>query len=205
MEVNGKPLIGHVTDRLWEAGAQRIAMVLHTRAHAVEAYCRAAFPHIAWHVAYRDTPHSFATLLALQELLLPERFLLSTVDAIVPAGGMRAFAAAAQWRSEPVVLGVTDCVDDEKPLWVRWSATGTVSALGPEAAGSGWVTAGVYAFSPEVLRVPGNDATRHSSLRQFLAHCVNAGIGVAAVSVGRAVDVDRPQDIVQASRLLEGR
>ena len=128
VEVNGKPLIGHVTDRLWEAGAQRIAMVLHTRAHAVEAYCRAAFPHIAWHVAYRDTPHSFATLLALQELLLPERFLLSTVDAIVPAGGMRAFAAAAQWRSEPVVLGVTDCVDDEKPLWVRWSATGTESA-----------------------------------------------------------------------------
>lgn len=205
VEVNGKPLIGHVVSNLRDAGVQQIAMVLHTRAHAVEHYCRATFPRIDWRIAYRDTPHSWATLLALQKLLLPERFLLSTVDAVLRPGRFLAFAQSAVERPEPLILGVTDFVDDEKPLWVRWDATGRVTALGPQAAGSGWVTAGVYVMRPDLVREAQlrRSADFHS-LREFLAYCVERGIGVAALPVGQAVDVDRPHDLIQAAHLLSG-
>ncbi len=204
VEVRGKPLIHYVVAGLVEAGVRRVAMVLNSRGRDVEAYCRTAFPRVDWRIAYHDTAHSLETFRALQPLLERQRFILSMADAVLAPRALIAFVSEASVRSETITLAVTDWVDDEKPLWVRFDAKGRVTALGPEAAGSGWVTAGVYAVASEVCSWLGRSQVRSMhGLREFFAYSVRVGAAVRAIPVGQAVDVDRPADLVQAERLLE--
>jgi NDP-sugar pyrophosphorylase family protein len=201
--VGGLPLIAHVTRALVGSGIRRIAMVLNSRGKAVEEYCRRSFPQIEWSVAYRDTAHSLETFTVLRDVLLPAPFLLSTVDALAHPEAVRCFTSLAGARREVVVLGVTDWVDDEKPLWVRFDRDGSVTALGEAARGSGWVTAGLYRMMPAVFSfLDGPKGRGFRALREFLHHTLASGGDVAALPVGKVVDVDRPADLLEAERLL---
>ncbi len=201
--VLGTPLIGHVVRTLSQAGVKRIALVLNGRGASVEEYCRGVFPEIDWKVRYRDTANSLQTFAALMDLLLPESFLLSTVDAVVLPAALQRFAIEAARRPEVAVLAVTNEGDDEKPLWVRFDEQGHVLCLGPSARGCGWVTAGVYRMKPEVFSILAQAGIEaFSALREFLTFLVERRASVGAIPIGHSVDVDRFTDVQHAERLL---
>ena len=150
-------------------------------------------------------------------------FLLSTVDTVASPGAFAAFAAASQALDADVTLAVTPPPDDEKPLLVRvadqadWGRRGVrhpsdpnrgsalrVEAIGAEAAGAPWATAGYYAVRASVLR-EAEEARRDGlmALRAFLTRLLARGYRVDAVPVASGVDVDRPADIRAAEAFLK--
>jgi len=117
------------------------------------------------------------------------------VDAWIPGHGFPDFVAAANaLPGDAVVLGVTERVDDEKPLWVDLDAPGgRVRALG---GGSGThVTAGLYAL-PAAPAFPEN--TEFARLRDYLRWLVDSGHPVHGVPVADVIDLDRATDIAAA-------
>ncbi|MGH7859917.1 MAG: hypothetical protein ACREQY_21535, partial [Candidatus Binatia bacterium] len=130
-------------------------------------------------------------------------FLLLTVDAIFAPGALAGLARAGLAAGPAGTLAVTTFIDDEKPLHVAVDERRTVTALGVTASGSPWITSGMYFFHP-VVYAHVAEARRRAlgALREFLALLLEKGCRLGAFPVEQSVDVDRPEDIAVAERLL---
>jgi hypothetical protein len=79
-----------------------------------------------------------------------------------------------------------------------------VAAIGEQAGGSEYATAGYYLVQPAILQ-EADEARRDglSALRAFLARLIDRGHRLVAVKVPPSIDVDRPRDIGLAEHLLK--
>ncbi len=201
VRVAGDTLIGRVIREAAAAGATALAVIVSPVFPEVAHYLRREVWPLPLALLEWASPHSLASLLALRPYL-DEPFVLSTVDAVLAPGALARFAAAAHAAATDGALGLTACIDDEKPLYVELAADGRITSVG--RGKSPWITAGCYFFSPRVFDFEA--AARHrglSALRQFLAFLVEAGFSLQGIDVGPAVDVDHPGDIARAEAFLQ--
>lgn len=200
VQVSGKPLVHWVASGLRSAGADSITVLLNSRGTPVREYLERAFPELAWTFLQRDTASSWESFrLVSRELARSsERFLLSTVDALIPPAEAARFAAEA--AAAEAALALTSYVEDEKPLWADLDRSGRVVALGDDARRREFVTCGLYALSRDVARAM-PEAGAFGRLRDFWAGLVRGGRDVRGVPLSDTVDVDRPEDLAAAERL----
>ncbi len=223
VRVAGKALVDHVLDALAAAGIEEVACLFNAEpgTDAVETHCRTRRGGPRLTLRRKTTASSIESLREVADILssphpdpLPggegtlaqDGVLILTVDAVFAPETLRAFvAAAAGCGDADAVLAVTDHIDDEKPLHVALDGRGRITALGTAAAGSAWITAGVYVFGPQALAaIAAARPGQFAALRAFLAHLVDGGSVVYGVPMGKSLDVDRPQDIAAAEAFVRG-
>lgn len=199
--VAGQPLIDYVLAAVAAAGLREVACIVNAESHGIEEHCETRWPELRFSFVRRTTPSSMESLFTLSPLLGAERFVLLTTDAVFRPAVLVDFLAAAERHTDAhAVLAVSSFVDDEKPLWVRLAGSGRVSALGPEAQGSGLVTAGFYTFDPLIFsEITAARALQFGALREFLGHLLTRGYRTYGERVPKTVDVDRPEDIHAAT------
>lgn len=205
IEVRGVPLIEGTLRGLIRAGAREVFCIVNEEAREVEGYLLRGDFGARVKVLVKTTPSSLASLLALRDRLSGEGFLLATADTVLDPEDWVGFARAASGIGGPkeALLGATAFVDDEDPLWLRAGPFGEVLSLGPAAKGSGCVTAGLYAFPPDVFQVAEETAKRPGArLRDLLVDLLQRGWRLRAHLIRKAVDVDRPEDIRAAEAFL---
>jgi len=162
---------------------------------------------LSWMV--ETTPTSMHSFLRLVETLAEGGdegpFLLSTVDTVASAQAYARFMAAArQLEQAAVTLALTSPGNDEKPLFVRMApGDSRITSIGDAAAPSDYVTAGVYAVRPSILR-EAEDARRDGidALRTFLGRLLDRGYQLSGIPIADSIDVDRPADIETAEAFL---
>lgn len=196
--VAGEPLIAHVLGHFAAAGIGRVAVIFNESEEDCAAFVRERFPRFAPDVILKTTASSFESFRRVLEASPPGRLLVSTVDAYLPRADFVAFVrAASRFPADTTVLAVTPFVADEKPLRVRVGADGRVVEIGGLAGDA--VTAGLYVVPERVRAVaPSRPAGR---LREFLAFLCGAGEPIAAVSIPKVIDVDRPDDLALAEEM----
>jgi len=206
VEVDGRPLIDHALDAVAAAGIDEAVCIFNAEpaSDAVEAHCRArrGAPQLA--IVRRTTPNSMESLFALAPALAAGPALVLTVDAIFAPSVLTAFLAqVARHREADVVLAATHFVDDEKPLRIALDGDQRVTALGGAAAASPLVTAGFYVFAPRVFtEIAAARRLGLGALRQWLGHLLARGYRCYGASIGKTIDVDRPQDIATAETFI---
>lgn len=201
--VAGRPLIDYALSAINDAGVTEVACIVNEQSHGIEAHCRHAWPDVRFEFIRRTTPSSMESLFTLSPLLGAEPFVVLTVDAVFAPAALREFVAAAVRRAADGVLAVNSFVDDEKPLWVALGSGGEITAMGPPASNSGWVTAGFYVFDPRIFReISTARAQRFTALREFLGHLLASGYRLYGEPVPKTVDVDRPGDIAVAEAFV---
>ncbi len=201
----GKPLCHWIAGSLRRAGVDDITVLHNSSGRAVRESLSRGFSDVRWTFLEADTASSWESFRLVCRALAgrSDRFLMSTVDAIVPPAEMARFAQGCAEAKAEAGLALTSFVDDEKPLWAETDAAGRVTALGERCAKRGLVTSGLYYMTAAaVRRMP--DASRFTALRQFLAHLVDSGAAVAGHTLSKTLDVDRPEDVAQAERFLVG-
>jgi NDP-sugar pyrophosphorylase family protein len=204
VRVAGTPLIDYALGAVAAAGLSDVACIVNEQAPGVEEHCRERWPGLQFAFVRRTTPSSMESLFALGPLLGGGRFLLLTVDAVFAPPALRDFLAAAdRRRGAHGVLAVNGFVDDEKPLWVQLGLGGRITALGAEAGGSGWVTAGFYVFDTAIFtEVTAARQSHCGALREFLGHLLARGYRLEGERVDKTVDVDRPEDVRVAAAFV---
>ena len=92
----------------------------------------------------RTTPSSYASFQLVVRRLARAPAVITTVDAIMPVDDFRMFVeSATRLAKNALVLGLTDYVDDENPLWATLDPVdGCIRQLG--GTGGSHVTAGLY-------------------------------------------------------------
>ena len=151
-------------------------------------------------VIVKSTRSSLESFLEVGARLGAGPALVSTVDAWCrPADFARFVQAGVRRLPEGSVLGVTPLVADEKPLWATVDGSGRITRLG-EGAGP-MVTAGFYLLSAAARAAtppPGLDR-----LRDYLGWLAERQPLYAEV-IDTVVDVDRPDDVALAEKIMEG-
>jgi len=203
LPIAGRPLIARAIATARSAGASSVACIVNAETDAVRRYLEETDFGIPVEVIQRTTASSAESFLALRPLLTDAPFLLLTVDAVVaPAAVARVAAEAAAHPDAAGVLGLTTIVDDEKPLWAEIDRSGRILTLG-DPTRAHHVTAGVYFLKPVVYSLADARASSAwSAFRQFLGALLAHGHLLYGHDVGACIDVDRPQDIAAAERLL---
>jgi NDP-sugar pyrophosphorylase family protein len=199
VEVAGVPLLARVLANFEAAGVGRVAIIFNENGQDCAAFARAHFPDLVRTIVLRSTPHSLESFRTILAVSPPGRLLVATVDTVCAPEDFAAFArAAASAPEDETVLAVTPLVADEKPLWVESGGDGRIRRIGGPAGDA--VTAGIYAVSE---RARGRTAPASCGrLREYLGWLCESGEPMRAVSIGKAVDVDRPEDVRLAESLL---
>jgi NDP-sugar pyrophosphorylase family protein len=225
VSISGRPLVSRVLASIAETAPSEVAIIINDDSQTVrDAVREYHWPfRIDWII--ETTPSSMHSFLRVVDTLARDGsagpFLLSTVDTIAAPGAYRSFAATAAAIDADVVLAVNQPGHDEKPLLVRLDEGGWVTSLGDPLSPDGCIpgdmsttdrapspvfaTAGFYMVRPSILGEA--EAARSAgfpALRIFLAHLLARGFRLAAVPVGRSVDVDHPVDIDAAEQFLKG-
>jgi len=210
VRVGGRTLLAHALTAVVEAGADRVVIAVNERdADEVARALRENPPAIPVELVRRTTASSLETFTVLAPHLRTESHaLVSMIDGVFEPGEAARFGDAArdlvQLHSEDApdgLIGVTDRRDDDRPLRVRFDARGRILAIGPGAEGSAWSTAGLYLLPEPAFALP-SSTQGLGALRDLLARLVGSGLRLRAHPLGAVVDVDRPDDVAEAERLV---
>jgi len=215
VQVGGRTLLERTLGLLALAGCDPVGLIVNEASRSVADHAQSLALPFRLETLVRSTPSSLHSLHALGALLrasagAPSRFLLFTVDSIVRPAQLLAFVE--RWKKAPseldLLLTYTDFVDDESPLRIAVEGDGKrsdarVTAVGPGAAASPFVTVGAYGMSERVLtRAAALVAAGETRLRTLLGRVVEEGFRVEGHRLGKAIDVDRPEDVAEAERFL---
>jgi len=193
--VAGRPLMDHALDRFRAAGIGRLTVIINEASEDCRRWLGDNAGGLDIDLIVRTTPSSYASFRLVAERLAGAAAVITTVDGVMASEDFRAFVeAAAGFPADATVLGLTDLVDDEKPLWAELDpASGRIARLG--GAGGSHVTAGLYVLP---ARRPADPTGGFDRLRDYLGWLVERGERVYGVAVPRVFDIDRAADIAAA-------
>jgi NDP-sugar pyrophosphorylase family protein len=201
----GKPLIEWTVKLLEAAGVEHVTILLNSKGKAAREHLKKAFPNLKFIFLVKDTRSSYESFRLVSQTLAmeSEKFLLSAVDSLYNPADLRQLLQYSQDNAFDALLGVTDRIEDEKPLWADTDAAGRIVALGDKAKKKITATNGLYCFTAQVAQeMP--DPARYTALRQYLGELVHGGKTVYSALIADSVDVDDPADIKLAEEFLRG-
>ncbi len=203
--LGGEPMIARIIRAAATLKTNSICCIVNDLNPAVSEYLRSRSWPVPLELMVRTTPSSMESLFCLAPLLSQEPFVLFTVDAIFPFETLERFFEKARNISEAQgVLALTTFIDDENPLWVKVNARQEIVAMGAEAEGSSYATAGFYYLDPRIFSMVATARERKlNSLRQFLGLLIEKGYMLYGIPVSKTVDVDCPEDIEKAEAYLK--
>src|SRR5215831_11979942 len=110
--VAGRPLIELTLDRFHAAGIRRVTIIINDASDDCREWLRDHAGDFDLDLIVRTTPSSYASFQAVADRLGGAPAVITTIDAVMPAGDFAAFVqSAANLPGDAVALGLTDHVD----------------------------------------------------------------------------------------------
>ena len=130
--VAGRPLIDHTLDRFRAVGIRRLTIVINETSDDCRHWLQDHSGDFDLDVIVRTTPSSYASFQLIADRLAGAPAVITTVDTMMAVNDFQIFVkSASAFGRNAVVLGLTDHVDDENPLWATLNpADGRVRQLG---------------------------------------------------------------------------
>ena len=229
-----KPLVKihgeHLIDRL-------MAIFLCNNAEEIVVICNDLTPEVSEHLAeiqanglygvrvplryvVKSTPSSMHSFHEISRFLDDKPFVLTTVDTIFRkeefAEYIRYFEAAA--GSCDGVMGVTDYIDDEKPLYVstrneeretRNEVRGTryevreITGFLDSCDNPHYISGGIYGLTPKAIAtLKGCMERGESRMRNFQRALLRDGLKLKAFPFSKVLDIDHASDIEKAETFV---
>ncbi|MCI7653181.1 MAG: NTP transferase domain-containing protein [Bacteroidales bacterium] len=156
----------------------------------------------------KTTPSSMHSFYELSHVMGNGPFVLTTVDTIFRPQEFTTYMAAfgqALGEGYDGLMGVTDYVDDEKPLYVGtddgMNITGFYDTTNPPCK---YISGGIYGLTPRALQTLGRCIERgESRMRNFQRALVSEGQRLKAFCFSKVLDIDHKSDIQKAEDFLK--
>ena len=155
----------------------------------------------------KTTPSSMHSFHEISRYLKGGLFCLTTVDTIFREDEFSRyiadFKAAASTCEADGVMGVTDFIDDEKPLYVGTDADMDITAFLDENDGCRYISGGIYGLTGRSIGILEGCIERDESrMRNFQRALVREGCLLKAWPFSKVLDIDHASDIVKAEQFL---
>ena len=208
VEIGGEAMIDRLMRLFRACGATDICVICNQRTSLVadhlEACRRQGLP---VHYIAKTTPSSMHSLYELSPLLEgDEPFVVTTVDTIFRPEEFEAYVS--EWQRLAAggeadgLMGVTDYIDDEKPLYVQTDAQLRITAFLDSDAHPHYISGGIYGLTPRALdTLRACIARGESRMRNFQRALVADGLRLQAYPFSKVLDIDHASDICKAEQL----
>ena len=170
----------------------------------------------------RTTPSSMHSFYELSKFLSDSPFVLTTVDTIFReeefSAYVKAFKASLANGSADGMMGVTDYVDDEKPLYIaapspvpprgeagecQFPHIGNFLDADPDGI-CPYISAGIYGLTPKAIDTLNRCmAEGKSRMRNFQRGLIEDGLRLKAYPFSKVLDIDHARDIEEAEKFLK--
>lgn len=169
----------------------------------------------------RTTPSSMHSFYEMSHFLKDSPFVLTTVDTIFRdeefTDYIAAFKASLADGSADGMMGVTDYVDDEKPLYVAPLPVPPRGEVGEcqlplignflDADPDGicpYISAGIYGLTPKAIDTLNRCmAEGKSRMRNFQRGLIEDGLRLKAFPFSKVLDIDHARDVEEAEKFLK--
>lgn len=210
--LNGEPMLDRLLRIFFDNDAEEVAIIVNERHPQTAAHVRslmAEHPHRRLHLIVKNTPSSMHSFAELSPYLENAPFCLTTVDTVFREKDFRdyisAFKASLAEGCDGM-MGVTDFIDDEKPLYIHTDEEMNIRGFydRPHSC-CRFISGGVYALTPRALRTLSRCmAEGQSRMRNFQRGLVADGLKLKAHLFSKILDVDHVTDIEKAEHFLRG-
>ena len=151
----------------------------------------------------KSTPSSMHSFYELRDFLRDEPFILTTVDTIFDESEFHDYVLSFQDKiahGTAALMGVTDYIDDEKPLYVGVDNVMRINGYYDNAqVDSRFISAGIYGLTAPSLDILESCIEKgESRMRNFQRALVTAGLRMEAYPLTKVFDIDHIEDIRKA-------
>ena len=151
----------------------------------------------------KSTPSSMHSFYELRNFLRDDPFILTTVDTIFDESEFHDYVLSFQDKmaqGTDALMGVTDYIDDEKPLYVGVDNVMRINGYyDTPQADSHFISAGIYGLTAPSLDILEACIEKgESRMRNFQRALVAAGLRIEAYPLTKVFDIDHIDDIRKA-------
>ena len=151
----------------------------------------------------KSTPSSMHSFYELRNFLRDEPFILTTVDTIFDESEFHDYVLSFQNKiaqGTDALMGVTDYIDDEKPLYVGVDNVMRINGYyDTPQSDSHFISAGIYGLTaPSFNILEACIEKGESRMRNFQRALVAAGLRIEAYPLTKVFDIDHIDDIRKA-------
>lgn len=206
--VAGETLIDRLIRIFMKNGAEKISVICRSEQQVVHHLQQCQHAGLPIEFMVRDTPssmHSFYELTYIMDTSKP--FVVTTVDTIFKEEEFSAYLVAFQHILKKGdgdgLMGVTDYIDDEKPLYVKTDDKQGILAFLDNDEQPEYVSGGIYGLTPKSMATLNACMSRgESRMRNFQRALLNDGMRLKAWFFTKVLDIDHAGDIAKAEKFL---
>ena len=210
VRIGGEMLIDRLFRVFQEHGATAIVVICNEQMTAVRAHLQqiqeAGILPLKFIV--KSTPSSMHSMWELSRWLGDEPFVLTTVDTIFREKEFTSYVQTfqtlvAQGQADGL-MGVTDYIDDEKPLYVETDDHLQITGFLDHCDHPRYISGGIYGLTPRSIATLQRCIERgESRMRNFQRALVSDGLVLKAWPFSKVLDIDHAADILKAEEFLE--
>ncbi len=205
VKVNGETLAGRLIRIFLSLRAESIAVIINEEMADVKDWAQAQRLPVPFNLLMRSTAGSMLSLHALSPFIGGEKFIVSTVDAVFLEDEFASFVSHFEASADcHALMGVTEHVEDERPLYVATDDAMRVISFEDEPRGGiPHVSGGIYGLTPAVWPVLADCINAKClRLREFQRELLRQGYCVRGYPFGKIIDLDNLSDIAKADEFL---
>lgn len=155
----------------------------------------------------KSTPSSMHSFYELRDLIGQKPFVLTTVDTIFREAEFAEYVKSFQQAIDngyDGLMGVTDFIDDESPLYVGTDESMNVNGFFDDNSHHcKYISAGIYGLTPSALETLDHCIERgESRMRNFQRGLIRDHRHLKAYNFTKVLDIDHASDIQKAEQFL---
>ncbi len=156
----------------------------------------------------KSTPSSMHSFFELSKMLNDGPFVLTTVDTIFCEEEFSIYISRFKEvlaQGEDGLMGVTDYIDDEKPLYVGTDENLNVTGFYDDNSHNcRYISGGIYGLAPNTLGTLYRCMDRgECRMRNFQRALIRDGLKLEAYPFSKVLDIDHASDIEKAENFLK--
>ena len=210
VDLDGRPMIRRLIDIFASYKPETLSIIVNEQMTAVREYIEEIAPTLPFplRLTVKSTPSSMHSFYEVSRGFSEGKFILTTVDTIFRQPDFVRYAEAFDNDdSADGCFGVTDFIDDEKPLYVDNDAEGFITAFRDAPNGHDrYISGGIYGLTAPALDILADCMERGvSRMRNYQRALIDAGMHLRAFPFPKIVDVDHAGDIETARAFIAGK
>ena len=213
VEVGGEKLIDRLIRIFLANGASQIVVICNEQMKEVSTHLTSIRQtiQVPLQLVVKSTPSSMHSMWELSRWLDDEPFVLTTVDTIFHeqefSEYVRTFQGLIDSGMADGLMGVTDFIDDEKPLYVatdeQLNITGFLDSC---CEGVKYISGGIYGLTPRSIETLRRCIERgESRMRNFQRALVSDSFRLKAWPFSKVFDIDHASDMQKADVFLANK
>ena len=212
VKVGGEQLIDRLIRVFMANGASEICVICNEQMTAVADYLKTIVEagRVPLRYKVKSTPSSMHSFWELSSWLHDEPFVLTTVDTIFRECDFSTYAKTFELMAKngeiDGLMGVTDYIDDEKPLYVGTNDAMKITGFYDMDENPKFISGGIYGLTPKAIPVLQRCIERgESRMRNFQRALVIEGLNLKAYQFTKVLDIDHASDIEKAEAFLNSK